>query len=142
MNSEMNTGSMRIEAVSAYRSIVLCTIVLIALSLWCGHVMGQAEWRPSRNIELVVQAGAGGASDRAARTLQKIMQEKRLVDASSTVVNKAGGGGALAYNYVNQHAGDAHRGRGFEGAGLGHRRVPRLDGAARPPRDEFHGHGR
>lgn len=108
MNSGINTGSMRIVIGSGYESIALCTTVLIALSSWCGHVMGQAEWRPSRNVELVVQAGAGGASDRAARTLQKIMQDKRLVDASSTVVNKAGGGGTLAYNYVNQHAGDAH----------------------------------
>lgn len=108
MNSGMNTGSMRIEAVSAYRSIALCTIVLIALSLWCGHVMGQGEWRPSRNVELVVQAGPGGASDRAARTLQRIIQEKRLVDSPITVVNKAGGGGTIAYNYMKQHAGDPH----------------------------------
>jgi putative tricarboxylic transport membrane protein len=82
--------------------------VLAALASWCGHAMGQAEWRPSRNVEIVVQAGAGGASDRMARTIQKIMQEKRLVESPATVVNKVGGGGALAYNYVNQHPGDAH----------------------------------
>jgi putative tricarboxylic transport membrane protein len=70
--------------------------------------MGQGEWQPSRNVELVVQAGAGGASDRMARILQKIMHDKRLIDSPATVVNKVGGGGALAYNYVNQHAGDAH----------------------------------
>jgi putative tricarboxylic transport membrane protein len=59
-------------------------------------------------VELVVQAGAGGASDRAARTIQRILQERKLVEALTSVVNKPGGGGTIAYNYLNQHGGDGH----------------------------------
>lgn len=99
---------MHYDSAVAYRGYTSGLIVLAALASWCGHVTAQAEWRPSRNVEIVVQAGAGGASDRTARTMQKIMQDKRLIESPVTVVNKAGGGGALAYNYVNQHAGDGH----------------------------------
>jgi len=76
--------------------------------LACVEAAAQTDWRPTRMVELVVQAGAGGASDRAARMIQKVMQDRRLIDTQLTVNNKAGGGGAIAYNYLNQHAGDAH----------------------------------
>jgi putative tricarboxylic transport membrane protein len=104
----MNSRNMRYRVTGFYRGYASCLIVLVALASWCGHAMGQGEWRPLRNVELVVQAGAGGASDRTARTMQRIMQDKRLIESPATVVNKVGGGGAVAYNYVNQHAGDAH----------------------------------
>ena len=71
-------------------------------------VSAQTEWRPSHNVEIIVQAGAGGASDRTARLMQRIIQNGRLVEASTTVINKAGGGGVLAYSYINQHPGDGH----------------------------------
>jgi len=67
-----------------------------------------AQWQPGRNVELIVQAGPGGASDRFARLMQHILTERKLVDASVTVVSKPGGGGALAYNYLNSHPGDGH----------------------------------
>ena len=40
--------------------------------------------------------------------MQRILQEKKLVSTPVTVVNKAGGGGAVALNYLNQHPGDGH----------------------------------
>lgn len=104
----MNSRSIRYAVTPGYQDLALWLSVLIALASWCGHAIGQGEWRPSRNVELVVQAGAGGASDRTAGTMQKIMQDKRLIDSPTTVINKAGGGSALAYAYLNQHAGDAH----------------------------------
>ena len=104
----MKTSWMPSPVNGAHSRFALYTAVLLSGAIGCGNVAAQADWRPTRNVELVVQAGAGGASDRAARTLQKIMQEKKLVDAPTTVLNKAGGGGALAFNYLNQHAGDGH----------------------------------
>ncbi len=65
------------------------------------------EWKPERNIELVVSSGAGGAADRSARTIQKFLQE--VPGMPSVVVNnKPGGSGTVAWTYVNQHPGDGH----------------------------------
>ena len=40
--------------------------------------------------------------------IQKIMQERRLVEQPLNVVNKPGGGGTIAQAYLNMHPGDAH----------------------------------
>src|SRR5579862_832729 len=63
-------------------------------------------WKPDRPVELVVFAAAGGGNDKAARTIQKIWHDHRLLEA--IVVNKVGGGGALAYSYVSQKTGDGN----------------------------------
>lgn len=104
----MSSSAVRSESRPVPHRCSKWLVLVGALIALCGDAMGQAEWRPARNVELVVQAGAGGASDRAARTIQKILQDKKLLEAPASVVNKPGGGGALAYNYLNQHAGDAH----------------------------------
>ena len=62
-------------------------------------------WRPERNVEIVVPTAAGGGNDKTARTIQKIWQE---LGQQAAVVNRAGGGGAVAYAFLNQHPGDAH----------------------------------
>lgn len=65
-------------------------------------------WKPGGNVEIVVGVGPGGGIDRTARSLQKIMQDRRLVDVPVIVTNKPGGGGTIAQAYLNQRAGDAH----------------------------------
>jgi len=67
-----------------------------------------AAWKPARNVEIIVGVGPGGGIDRTARVLQKILQDQRLMEVTVTVVNKPGGGGAIAQTYLNQRAGDAH----------------------------------
>ncbi len=68
----------------------------------------QPAWTPQKNVELVVPVGAGGSLDTTAREIHRIWQEGRMVEATSAVVNKAGGGHVIAYGYIGQHAGDAH----------------------------------
>jgi putative tricarboxylic transport membrane protein len=67
-----------------------------------------ASWKPERNVEIVVGVGPGGGIDRTARLIQKILQDRQLIDATSAVVNKPGGGGTIAFAYLNQRQGDAH----------------------------------
>lgn len=67
----------------------------------------EPAWKPERTVELVVSAGPGGNQDATARIMQKIWQERRLV-TGATVMNKPGGGGSIAYHYVQQRAGDPH----------------------------------
>lgn len=63
------------------------------------------QWQPADNVEFVVGAGPGGGNDNIARKIQKILQEKKLVAAPITVINKPGGGGAISLSYLSQRAG-------------------------------------
>jgi putative tricarboxylic transport membrane protein len=82
-----------------------------------GFVLGVASaslcaqpvaWKPDRNVELVVGVSPGGGMDKIARLVQQNIQVQRLVGTNVTVVNKPGGGGTIALNYLNQHAGNPH----------------------------------
>jgi len=65
-------------------------------------------WSPRKNVEVVVANSPGGSNDRTARQVERFLTTLKLVAVPLTVVNKPGGGGAIAYEYVNQHAGDPH----------------------------------
>ncbi len=85
------------------------------LAVWCcGIAAGTSalptpaqEWKPSKPVELVVGSAPGGSPDVMARLVQVIFQTSGLVP-NSTVVNKPGGANIVGWNYLNQHAGDAH----------------------------------
>jgi len=66
------------------------------------------EWKPDKPVEIVATNAPGGGSDRVGRILIKILQERRLVPVPVNLVNRPGGGGSVAYNYVNQHPGNGH----------------------------------
>ena len=67
----------------------------------------QPAWKPDHTVELVVVSAPGGGNDKLGRTIQRIWQENRWLEMVQ-VVNKVGGGGAVAYNYTYQRTGDAH----------------------------------
>ena len=68
---------------------------------------GQA-WSPTKNVEIVVGSAPGGSNDRTGRSVEKLLNELKLVPTTLSVVNKPGGGGNIMFSYINQHAGDAH----------------------------------
>ncbi len=65
-------------------------------------------WKPEKPVEIIIGTSAGGPQDRMGRAVQRILQERKLVLTPVNVTNKAGGGGAVALNFLNQHAGDGH----------------------------------
>jgi putative tricarboxylic transport membrane protein len=67
-----------------------------------------AAWKPEKNVEIVVNTAPGSGQDTTARTIQRILNERRIVEAPIVVLNRPGGGGAIAYNYLNQHQRDGH----------------------------------
>lgn len=69
---------------------------------------GDESWTPDRAIELVACYAAGGGHDILLRTMQKIIVDEGLSNATFNVVNKDGGSGAIGMSYVNGHAGDGH----------------------------------
>jgi putative tricarboxylic transport membrane protein len=65
------------------------------------------EWKPARNVDIVVASGAGGSSDRTARVVQKLLQANPAFPSVS-VTNRPGGGGTVAWTYLAQQPGDPH----------------------------------
>ena len=98
-------------------------------------VSAQPAWKPERPVEIVVTCQPGCSTDLAARTMQRIWQDHRIVPVSSVVVNKAGGGGSIAFGYLQQRPGDGHAlvlsGAGpvvntILGRGVGHKEITSL----------------
>ena len=65
-------------------------------------------WSPQRNVEVIVPATAGGSLDTTGRTVTRIWGDLKLLPVSSTISNRAGGGHAVAYNYLAQRPNDPH----------------------------------
>ncbi len=72
------------------------------------QTFAQSQWKPEKNIEIVVPAAPGGGTDRTARVIQRIFQNTRAVPVSVMVNNRPGGGGSIGWTYAAQHAGDPH----------------------------------
>ena len=62
------------------------------------------EWKPARNVDIVVASGAGGSSDRTARVVQKLLQANPAFPSIS-VTNRPGGGGTVAWTLPRPAAG-------------------------------------
>lgn len=71
-------------------------------------VNAYAQWQPSRNVEIIAPAAAGSALDAVARLVQKVLHDKKLLTATTIVVDKAGGGNAVGFNYLNSRPVDGH----------------------------------
>ena len=83
-----------------------CCAAMFAMLVAAG-VSAQA-WKPEKPVEIIIGTSAGGPQDRMGRAVQRMLQERKLVLTPVNVTNKAGGGGAVALNFLNQHAGDGH----------------------------------
>lgn len=55
---------------------------------------------PSRPVEVVVPYAPGGGTDNLMRTIVGIIDENKLSPVPLNVVNRAGGSGAVGYNYL------------------------------------------
>ena len=84
-----------------------------ALAVSAAFAVGSAHaasggWKPDRQVEIIVNTAPGASPDRTARTMERIFRDRKFVEVPVTVANRVGGGGAVAYTYLNQKPGDAH----------------------------------
>src|SRR5216684_9072711 len=63
-------------------------------------------FQPTRPIEVVVHTGPGGGSDLLARAVALMLEREKLLPVRMQVVNKTGGGGAVAAAYLAEKKGD------------------------------------
>ena len=66
-------------------------------------------WEPTKPVEIVVAAGAGGASDQMARMMQAAIQKNNLMKQPMVVSLKGGASGAEALMDMTSSAGDPHK---------------------------------
>lgn len=78
----------------------------LAASMPAWTLSAAAEDFPSRPIEVVTHASAGGGTDTTARML--LIRTRRALKNDAIVVPKTGGGGRVAMNYVKGRPADGH----------------------------------
>jgi tripartite-type tricarboxylate transporter receptor subunit TctC len=84
------------------------TGVVVGLLLAAGAAPALA-WEPTKPVEIVVAAGAGGASDQMARMMQAAIQKNGLMKTPVVVSLKGGASGAEALMYMKSSDGDANK---------------------------------
>jgi len=67
-----------------------------------------SQWRPTREVEIIVGTPPGGGQDRPARALMKVMASAGLVTVPMTLSNVVGKGGGAAWDVLARHGGDPH----------------------------------
>src|SRR5689334_3629037 len=86
------------------KALFASAVVVLTPSL---SLAAASEWRPTRNVEVIVGTPAGGPLDATARLIQKYL-EPRNAGSAVLVMNKPGGSHVIAMQYLNAHTGDAH----------------------------------
>ena len=90
-----------------YRAMALPMIIAVLLSFTFNRAWSQ-EFKPSKQIETVVHTGPGGGSDLFARAIAELLQKEKLISQRMQVVNKSGGGAAVAMSYLAEKKGETH----------------------------------
>jgi putative tricarboxylic transport membrane protein len=86
------------------------SINLCAAAVACAFAAAPAlAWEPSKPVEIVVAAGAGGASDQMARMLQAAVQKNNLMKQPMVVSLKGGASGAEALMYMKSSQDDPNK---------------------------------
>jgi len=91
--------SPRTRHVPALLAALICTVPLAAV----------ADWKPEKNVEIVVAGGPGGGTDQLGRVIQSAITQHKLLDVNTVVLNKGGGNGAEAFLEMKLAAGDANK---------------------------------
>ena len=68
-----------------------------------------SAWEPTKPIEIVVPAGAGGATDQMARMIQAAVQKNNLMKQPMVVTLKPGASGAEGLMYMKASEGDPNK---------------------------------
>jgi tripartite-type tricarboxylate transporter receptor subunit TctC len=80
-----------------------------AVALIAVNATSALAWEPTKPVEIVVAAGAGGASDQMARMIQAAIQKHNLMKAPMVVSLKGGASGAEALMYMKSSEGDPNK---------------------------------
>jgi putative tricarboxylic transport membrane protein len=83
---------------------ILLTAIILAVA-----APSSAAWEPTRPVEVIVPAGAGGASDQMARTIQGIVMKYKLMKTPMMILNMGGANGAEGIIDTKESKGNPHK---------------------------------
>lgn len=83
--------------------------LVFAMAAGCLVSGVSAAWEPTKSVEFIASAGAGGGTDQFARIVQSIIQKYKLNSTPVIVSNKGGGAGTEAFVYGEGIHGDPHK---------------------------------
>jgi putative tricarboxylic transport membrane protein len=81
------------------------TAILIAAG---SYGPAAAQFKPTKQIEVVVHSGPGAGNDVFGRAVIATIEKEKLVPVHMQVSNRTGGGSTRAQNYMVSKAGDTH----------------------------------
>ena len=91
------------------RRTSLLPLSLVALAGVATLPAQAANWEPTKPVEVIVPAGAGGASDQMARTIQGIIVKHQLMKQPMMILNMGGASGAEGIMDVKGAKGNPHK---------------------------------
>lgn len=93
-----------------FKAGILVLVILLSLSVLltgCGSkpAATQSAKYPTKPMEFIAPAGAGGGWDMTIRTVAKVLGDTKMVSVAMPVTNKPGGGGGVALAYLQDKKG-------------------------------------
>jgi len=86
---------------------LLVNLLLLAAAVAASPAAAQG-FKPSRPVEFIVHGGPGSGVDVTARFVNGVLEKEKLLPVRALVVNKPGGGGAVAAAFLAEKKGDVH----------------------------------
>ena len=83
--------------------------IALAVAMTFGVAATSMAWEPTKSVEFVVPAGAGGGADQMARLIQGVIAKNNLMKQPMVVINKGGGAGAEGFLDVKGANKDPHK---------------------------------
>ena len=90
------------------RSIPTCFVTAAFTTLTAIFPASAADFKPTKPVEIIVAATPGGGYDNLARPLQRILQDRKVIETPVVLVHKPGAGGAIGWQYLHQRPNDGH----------------------------------
>src|SRR5262245_54380835 len=88
------------KSIMRFRLTIVIFGVLIALLATSLTARQAPSFQPKRTVDIVVHTGPGGGSDLFARAIVEMLHKEGLLTQPLQVINKPGGGGAVAMSYL------------------------------------------
>jgi putative tricarboxylic transport membrane protein len=86
----------------------LLPLAVVGAAMFLPRPAASQGFKPTKQIETVVHTGPGGGSDLFARAIAEMLQKEKLITQRMQVVNKSGGGPAVAMAYLSEKKGESH----------------------------------
>jgi putative tricarboxylic transport membrane protein len=87
-------------------SKTICTLAITALTGFGG--LAQAQWKPTKTLEVIVHTAPGGGNDLLARAVAQMLEKEKLLPVRMQVINKPGGNGAVAAAALSEKKGESN----------------------------------